>query len=324
MKRTRFCVMLATFGLVSLWATSALAQQEAEGKSQGDSASQEAAKANTEPADGQSGVREGKPSPTRNDRSRLDPATRYRISTLLKLQSAMKQEFELSAEQGDAIDAMFRDQIQVLKEIQESRQSALDDPQKAAKVKELRKQIAAAREADDAEAMRRLREEFKETLWSSKDGPEMNMAQFVSAVAAKLDEKNRPEFRKLARNLGATNVLPNQSNRDLFMMRRAIALPEVGIPESVQKELKRVFQEARISIGEVQGDEAKVTEILESVHQEISERLTTEERNKFEDALANPFRGARHIQVAPVKKESTPDEPPADDKGTKKEEKKDD
>ncbi len=323
MKRTRICAMLVTFGLVCLWATSALAQQEAEGESQRDSAVKKAGQGQAEPADGRPDVREGQPSQPGTDRRRLDPRTRYRISTLLKLQNAMKQEFDLPADQKDAIDAMFRDQIRGLKESQKARQAAAFDPQRTAKAKELREQIAAAREAGDTDAIRKLREEFKQTLWSRTDGPEMDMAQFVNAVAAKLDEKHRPEFRKLARSLGATNVLPSQSNRDLFLMRRAVAMPDVGVSEKVRKEINGILNEARFSIGEVRGDEAKVKEILDRVHQEISQRLTPEQQTKFEDALANPFRGARRMQVPPVKKDRTTDEPPADDKGTKKEKKDD-
>jgi Spy/CpxP family protein refolding chaperone len=309
MKRTRTCIVLAAFGLTCITAGFARAGQEPTPESQDEDGAQEPQTAQVEGDEQKPGAPETPATRTGVPRSGLDPQTRHAVSVVLRLQAAVKKEFDLPKEQEEAIETLFRDYVRELKESQSPRRPFGVDSERTLELKELRKQIAAANEAGDKETVKKLRNEFAKKLREPASPARAEMPRFLDSVASHLDESQRARFRKLAMRFGAASQHPSQLNTDLFLMWRAVAMPDVGATREQRAEIRDIIRDARFALGEAYDDEAKAQEVIRRARQDLMQKLTPEQQAKFQEVLADPYRGAQRTRVQPPSTNKASEEP---------------
>lgn len=309
MKRTQICTLLTALGLYLLISGSASAQQGTEGDPKRADAVREGGPGESEPPEAKADAGQREPDqPSAEARRSNTRAQRY-IAEIVKLQDTMKKKLSLSKKQEEVIDALFRDYVRAVKERQEARRQASARPEAADELRQLRDKMLEARDSGDMEAVRQLREQFRQKLRLRSGPPGADAGQFVQKVAAELDEKQRPAFRKLARRLSTGNAhRPPQLNREIYYLWRAVLQPDVGASSEQKKEIQGMVRKAHLSIEEAESDEVKVKEITAKVRSDILEKLTPEQRAKVEAAMKEPFGRDRRPGMTPEGKEDDAEE----------------
>lgn len=216
--------------------------------------------------------------------ARLEARIRRQITQLNKLQTAMKEKLDLSRQQEDAIDQLFKDYLRGLKD-KKSRPKPFGANQGDAEVlAELRKKMMEAHKKGDSETLQELRKELREKMRPRSAGVAASVSQLFAQVTNELDEEQRPKFRSLIRRLRIGSA-PRPPGGELRTLWRAVMRPDNELSEEQRKTARDLLRDGFKTIGEVESDDDKVKEITAQVYADILAQLTTEQRAKVEAAV---------------------------------------
>jgi len=215
---------------------------------------------------------------------RSESRIRRQIAQLTKLQTAMKKKLDLSRQQEEAIDQLFKDYFRGLKDKKSRPKPFGANRGDAEALAALRKKMTEAYKKGDNETLQKLREELREKMRPRSAGVAASMSQLFSQVADELDEEQRPKFRNLTRRLriGSASRPPGGELRVLW---RAVMRPDISLSGEQRKTARDLLRDGFVAIGEVESDDDKVKEITARVQADIFEKLTAEQRAKVETAL---------------------------------------
>lgn len=293
MKRTQAHFQLAILltGLLAV-SSSAFFQNEARGWGGDDEgairdASETAAQPSEEPDAGVEKLRSQTP-----EAGQSGSTIRRRMAQLAKLQSAMKKKLDLTGKQKEAVDRLFKTYFRSLSDKAERPRPREADPVHGDALEGLREQLKEAKKAGDEEAVRQLREQFRQKRQTRTSAIPPTLDQFFATVAAELDEKQRPGFRGLIKRMRIGDVRQSRRGK-LRRLLRTVMNPGVGLSSEQQQVLRTLFRDGALAIAHAEraGDDS-VDELTAKLRHDVLKELTPAQRVEVEAALrADAARG---------------------------------
>lgn len=215
---------------------------------------------------------------------RPESRIRRQVVQLTKLQTAMKKELDLSHNQEEAINQIFKDHLRALKETKSRQRPFGVKPEDANELRQLREKMVKAHKNGDQENLEKLREEFREKMQSRSTTGAVTISQFLKRVEAELNEEQRPKFRNLTRRLRIGSAARTRSG-ELRALWRTVMRPDISLSDEQRQTIHGILRDGFVAIGEVESDSDEAKEITARVQADIFEKLTAEQRAKVEAAL---------------------------------------
>ncbi len=213
---------------------------------------------------------------------------------LNRLRQAMDDRLELSAEQVEAIDALFLEFTTQM----DSKSGAKTDGQadeRRARRQELHDQMVAAKESGDSEALAAAKEAMGAFRRERGEQHRATMQGFFDQVSAELNEEQAEKFQTMARRFAAQSHKKGRGGK-LRQLVRAVRSPEVGLSDEQGQQIRDIVSAMRAPAADgekpAKDPEAKRAARAEA-RQAILDVLTEEQREQVEQLLAADKRG-RH------------------------------
>lgn len=222
-----------------------------------------------------------------------DAWARRRLKQLTKLQSAMSKKLDLTRDQEEAIDGLFKEYVQTLKGVRSRPRPFGTTPEDAAELKELRKELREARKAGDETTVRALRKKFREKMRERQAARGLTVNQFLTQVGEQLTDEQRPEFRKLVKTLKIGYTGNYSSSGDLRILWRATMEPEVGLSVRQKRAINVIIRDGVASVLEAEREGESAAEIAAKVRADVLGELKPFQRAKVEMTLQERAAGAR-------------------------------
>ncbi len=225
-------------------------------------------------------------------------AIRRRMAQLAKLQSAMKKKLDLTGNQKEAIDRLFKTYFRSLSDKADRPRPLEAHPGQGDALEGLREQLKEAKKAGDEAAVRQLRKQFRQERQTRTSATAPTLDQFFAEVSTELDEKQRPVFRGLIKRMRIGDV--RQSRRgELRRLLRTVMNPGVGLSSEQQQVVRTVFRDGALAIAHAEraGDDS-VDELTAKLRKDVLNELTPAQRVEVEAALrADAARGRNRKTV---------------------------
>lgn len=254
---------------------------------------------------------------------KVEAAARRHIALLTKLHAATRSKLELRGDQEEAIDRLFEDYIQSLREAQRGQRPFGVDRDDAEELRALREKLMAAREAGDMEAVQELRDQFRERIRSRGDFVALNLGQFVGKVNRVLTADQRPVFKKLLRalRLGAEHSAPYDGGlRELW---RIVSSNDVDLTTEQRRTVGRIIRDGVASVMAARREAEDVAPIAAIVRSRVFDELTSDQRKKVEAKLEDeeeqdprPAQIKEGEQETPEQPASPPEQGKPDEEGS--------
>lgn len=307
-RRTHFQLAILLTGLFAVSSSAFVQQQEGDSSEEGEGAIRDVPLTGIQPAeDPAEGVeKRGASTPEAGPSGFV---ARRRIAQLVKLQSAMKKKLDLTGNQKEAVDGLFKTYFRGLSEKEDRPRRLGADTGDGKALEGLREQLKEAKKAGDEDAVRQLRKQFRQERQTRTTGKALTLDQLFAKVAAELDEKQRQGFHRLTKRLRIGDV--RQSRRgELRRLLRTVMNPDVGLSSEQQQTLRTVFRKGAIAIAQAQrGGGDSIDELTAQLRKDVLEELTPAQRVEVEaalraDAARNRNRKAAGIAKRPAEKDT--------------------
>lgn len=329
MKRT--IVQLALAGIVAAFWVPGTALGQAAGTGEDDSARKtpgDPEPSRAEESDQPSGPNDRIPPSMRGRERPRERARHWNVISLKRLQAAMKQQLDLTRKQTVAVDQLFDEYTQRLKEQRKAPHNADESgTAEAQELKALRDELVKARKAGDVEAVRRARAALGEKMRARVGRASALTDELVKKLGEQLNEEQRPKFQRIAFRLGI-GERRGPAGIPLRRLSRALMRPVVGLSAEQQRSVRAIIREGFNESLAAGSDAQKAKEVTARVQAKVFEKLTPEQRAKVEAELEKPERlrarrgrpgegrGRRGAEVLPPGKDDAPpkeQEPPGND-----------
>jgi len=232
---------------------------------------------------GQEGFARHEPRPQRDRERRMNPRdARELVDALRQLRESMAKELNLDSEQKEAIDVLFENH---LNSIRESAGEGLGEQQarQRERLEELRKQMEAARANGDREEIKRLREESRRLRKELAPLDMQATATFIEGVEKVLSDEQRPVFKKLVRRLGLAHEPNRRGPGGRFRtMMAALRDPDLGIADEKVQQIREMVRERMSSVARDEAGRENREKVLLELEELILAELTSEQRSKLE------------------------------------------
>lgn len=217
----------------------------------------------------------------RDRRGKEDP--RYLASQLGKLHEVMRKKLDLGSEQEETLDKLFEEHLQMLK-TQDEADAKKDAKENEEKILKLRQDLLAAREADDREAVTRLRTQLREVMKARKGRPGGATARFLQKVREELTEEQLPMFREMLKRMELDRYA-GPRDHPMSRLMRAVFDPQVGLSTEQRDDIRQMMRDAFTSTARDADTTIQIDEITNDLKLRIFEELTADQRDKIEALL---------------------------------------
>ncbi|MGB0714826.1 MAG: hypothetical protein ACPGXK_03055 [Phycisphaerae bacterium] len=228
----------------------------------------------------------------RRGQQRVDPVDV--AEKLPELQKKMWKELDLSAGQREAIDEIFEDQMDVVREAV----LASKDTDRAKEIERNRRAMTEAKRSGDTDAEDEAREAISELMREKAEAEDVKIAGFVRRINRELDADQQDDFRTLIRQSGLIRA-NNRGNR-LRLYRTALMHEDVGLDDEQREDVRKAMQQLRPGNrgegrqrgqrrerrqGMEQGQRADREKMEADFREAIEEILTADQMEAFEAKL---------------------------------------
>jgi hypothetical protein len=194
------------------------------------------------------------------------------LDRIQTLHEVTLQEMDLSDQQAQAVDDLFKEYIEAAAEHVKRMEATRE--KNAAQIEELEDEVAEARRSRDREAMRRLFEELRQATGADGTFAELR-SQFFADMMEALGEEQGRAFRRMAgKSMRSSSGLQNSAISDIHVLRRALV--QMELPQEQKRAALKHFKGLRERLAEAreQGEVALANlaaDLREAVESELDE-----------------------------------------------------
>jgi hypothetical protein len=210
------------------------------------------------------------------------------MSRFSKLRTYMNDKLKLDTEQKREITELFENHMRDLTKVQSGKQGTGSKEDQDRRLAELQKEIDTAREAEDHDFVRELRDEMRAILVERRSQTGRNTQEFLKKLEAVLFEDQIPEFKKILQRLGfalGEQAQVEGSRESLEQLLRAVMDPSVGLTQEKKQAVVEVMREAILSLDPDMDRNAFVAELSARLQTEIVGVLDDDQWKKVETIM---------------------------------------
>lgn len=217
-------------------------------------------------------------------RSQRNNPARQVHTRLRKLQEAMKNKLGLDADQTLAINSIFQEYFDVLRDSERGRSAADSTTETSERMRVLQKQVLEARRAKDRDKIRELRREMQELLRAKRVSREKDTGAFLEKLGGELTDAQKPQFQMLLKRL---RLDPERASRERSVANlvRLVMDPELNLSPEQRKDIHGIISETFAAKSRDPGDMASMEKAAELIRKLVMEKLTDDQRAILEKKL---------------------------------------